>query len=571
MKKLRIGLLAFIIVLASAFTAFADARIQFGDPKTKVGAEFEVTMKINSLTSGKKLGSSSSVTLEYDPQYLEFLEGTNASGGAGTVIVKGQTEVAETWAYSLKFRALSAGSTNISVKDFELYDADSKAIETVKQGSSAIIIEGDAGSSINASLSSLKIHPGTLNPDFSSDITEYTATVGEDCDKIAVSANPADSNAKVLISGNSELQMGENTIECKVTAQDGSTTKVYRIVVAKKEGTVEDPVAEGQVSIDGQEYEVVDSFDENILPEGFTADVISYNGKDVMAGKDDRGLTIVYLVGMDGTGDFYAYDKDGDSWSPYAQINVAERSVTIAPIGNAEIPEGFEDTTLDLNGKKVHGWIWANDPDQKYCMVYGMNADGEKDFYRYDLKEKTIQRYFGDPQIEKKDVVSQEEYDEAVNKYNELLKEYNLRFYILIGLAVICGILIIALIILAIAGRRGSDRPSSGSSYYTAPAAKPAKAKKKSRQDKFLDELEEDEEDVYRKPKVQVIEREEELSAEEQYMRGVEPDHTEESVVMEHLTDTAEKQIRNSIAREVGAKASDSVNAEDDDFTTFDI
>ena len=34
-----------------------------------------------------------------------------------------------------------------------------------------------------------------------------------------------------------------------------------------------------------------------------------------------------------------------------------------------------------------------------FYVVYGMNESGEKSLYRYDIAEKTFQRYFEDPSL----------------------------------------------------------------------------------------------------------------------------------------------------------------------------
>ena len=52
---------------------------------------------------------------------------------------------------------------------------------------------------------------------------------------VTVSAPAKDGAAKVAISGNDDLQDGENTITCTVTAEDGETTKTYTIVVTKSD------------------------------------------------------------------------------------------------------------------------------------------------------------------------------------------------------------------------------------------------------------------------------------------------------------------------------------------------
>ena len=48
------------------------------------------------------------------------------------------------------------------------------------------------------------------------------------------------------------------------------------------------------------------AFDETLLPEGFEASTVMYGGTEVMAGKGiEKDLTLIYLVGADGNGDFY--------------------------------------------------------------------------------------------------------------------------------------------------------------------------------------------------------------------------------------------------------------------------
>ena len=73
-----------------------------------------------------------------------------------------------------------------------------------------------------------------LTPAFSKDVTEYSLTVGSDVDSLEVNADAIDENAKVEITGNDNLLMGENTIEIKVTAEDG-TVRTYKINVTKGE------------------------------------------------------------------------------------------------------------------------------------------------------------------------------------------------------------------------------------------------------------------------------------------------------------------------------------------------
>lgn len=86
----------------------------------------------------------------------------------------------------------------------------------------------------NARLSSLKLSKGKLSPSFKKSTYKYTATVDNSVKSIKVTAKAADDNAKIKIKGADSLDVGENTIKVTVTAENGETTKTYRIVVTRK-------------------------------------------------------------------------------------------------------------------------------------------------------------------------------------------------------------------------------------------------------------------------------------------------------------------------------------------------
>lgn len=140
---------------------------------------------------------------------------------------------------------------------------------------------------------------------------------------------------------------------------------------------------------------------------------------------------------------------------------MSEKNITVLPADEApEVPEGFAETTIQLNGDyKVEGWVWESDTEQRYCVVYGMNENGEKGLYRYDIGEKTIQRYFEDPAV--KSSYSDEEVEAFIQEYNDMNQLYRLRLIIIIALGAVCVILIIMVIVLLRkkAGGNGSEHP----------------------------------------------------------------------------------------------------------------
>lgn len=93
-----------------------------------------------------------------------------------------------------------------------------------------------------ATLSSIKVTPGNLNETFSKNNLSYTMTVEADVDSINVTATPTDDKAKVTVTGNTGLTTGTgNEITIKVVAEDGISTKTYKIKVTKLASEDEDP------------------------------------------------------------------------------------------------------------------------------------------------------------------------------------------------------------------------------------------------------------------------------------------------------------------------------------------
>lgn len=373
-----------VLLPIQTMTAYgASGRIAFSDKTASVGSEISINMKIT-LSGGGALNNAT-VMLSYDASMLEFLSGTGASGGAGAIRISigGDTADAKELVSTLKFKALQAGTTKISVNTEEVYGSDNQAVTIDQKGSSVITLKALANASKEASLSDLKVSPGTLSPEFSKDVFSYSADVDADVTKITVSAPAADSKASVVISGSEDLQPGENQVICKVIAEDGSTVKEYTIAVTRAGG-------------------------------------------------------------------------DGSTAAASIAVETPAKTVTIIPLDeDVKIPEGFTECTIKIDGRDAQGWVWASDTDYKYCIFYGMNENGDKDFYRYDLTEKTMQRYFRDPASETH--VSADKFTALATEHNSLLADYELRMYVIIGLAAVAVILLILVIVLAVKRKHGGD------------------------------------------------------------------------------------------------------------------
>ena len=90
----------------------------------------------------------------------------------------------------------------------------------------------------DAALSSLSVSGGTLDPAFSPAVTSYTTTVPNSTNSVDVSATTSDGNASFTINGSTNatvaLVVGVNTISIVVTAENGTVSSTYTIVVTRE-------------------------------------------------------------------------------------------------------------------------------------------------------------------------------------------------------------------------------------------------------------------------------------------------------------------------------------------------
>ena len=517
---------AMVLMLAVAipFQSFAgNARIAFSDPTAEVGSEFTVNVKFT-CTTGEKIGKTV-VMLSYDTSAMEFIGGEpDVSGGNGAIRVIGSVSGTSESASTIRFKALKAGSSKIEVTDYEGYDADEQLLDITQLGSSAVTINSGsttAAASSDASLSSLKISPGTLSPEFSAEVDSYTASVSLDTEKLTVSAVPASDKATVALSG-TDLQDGENTVTCTVTAEDGTTSHTYTILVDRVEGG--ESMAEA-----GQEETTAAAENVEVLAE-------------LEASRTPLKIGIAALP------------------------------------ADAVVPYGMKETSITIGETKVQGWVPDTQGGQpEYCIFYGVSESGTVAFYRYDLTDKTIQRYFEQSADGNTQTL---ELQDVTDRYNSLVDDYNI-VRIALGAVAAVAVSLRSLLILSRRGRgrREEDPYDAYAQLDEKPEKKEKKAKKESRKNGRKLSREErymmGEEDDYEPEQEPDEEEPEDDELEIQDAQEYIPDPAQEA---DAQLDQVKKQLAASLAEDPEQAEKHEKEAskaetkpEDDDFEVFDL
>ena len=165
----------------------------------------------------------------------------------------------------------------------------------------------------DATLSSLTLSVGELDPAFDSATIMYTATVANTVTETTVTATPTNPNATVVISGFRgspvysdgmvTLGVGTNNIEVEVTAQDGTTVKYYGISVTRPLPLVVRSISPSTVAPGGT-VDVTLDFDpartpltavDEFLPDGFSWVDADY-GRLIYSGLDPTDSQTLFLT-----------------------------------------------------------------------------------------------------------------------------------------------------------------------------------------------------------------------------------------------------------------------------------
>lgn len=117
-----------------------------------------------------------------------------------------------------------------------------KAIKEDEEGN----IADEENTDTDLGLEILKIEGFELSPEFSKDIYSYTVMIPEDDDRTSldITAIANEEDAKVEIVDNENLEYGENIITIMVTDAEGTTTRIYQIIVNKQQSEMTESVGE---------------------------------------------------------------------------------------------------------------------------------------------------------------------------------------------------------------------------------------------------------------------------------------------------------------------------------------
>ena len=484
----KIFLICFFTLLIQKGVYAADFNATVSSATAEQGKTVTITV---TFSSNVNIGAYA-MRLTYDANILEYSSGADGGGG-GTLQFYNDYVNSTSKSYTITFQTKAAGTSALSLDTISV-PCDTEANDmTVKSSGGSVTVSAPVEASSNNNLAALNVafvysdgrtESAALSPAFSADITSYNLSAGEDVARLSLDATAADGKAAVQVSG-TRMDPGSNTTTITVTAENGAVKKYVIYTEKAQPSTTEAPTtAEPEpttepsnntpvtIQIGDRNYTVVDIPEEAVLPEGYEVVQIDHKGIQITALQGlSTNLLLLYLMdGESGTGDFYIYDKEKDSYTLFVSLTVRQHMYTVLDIPeDLTLPYGgkvgseYKLETLDINGKSVKALSYGV---QDLYLVYAMNWNGEYGLYFYDLKEESMLRYVYSALENKKDEVPVVPADTSIseNERKEWEKRIDNRHILIIILAVLSVLFGGALCVLSVRRKRrhtGRKRQSS--------------------------------------------------------------------------------------------------------------
>jgi len=220
-----IGLITIITLILTTVSNAANLSISTSKSSVSPGESFNVTVTLNggagpvNATVSNGSGSGSQFL---DNSSLSF---TCTAGSSGTVTISASGTVGD---YATETDVNVSNSKTVTIVVPEAPKPNNNTSSNNNTSTPKPVEKKSSDSKLKA----LTVEGYQILPEFSADVKEYTLNVPYEVNKLNVSATVNHSKATYSVSGEEELEVGENDVIVTVKAEDGSTTK-YKIKVTR--------------------------------------------------------------------------------------------------------------------------------------------------------------------------------------------------------------------------------------------------------------------------------------------------------------------------------------------------
>lgn len=213
---------------------------------------------------------------------------------------------------------------------------------------------------------------------------------------------------------------------------------------------------DGTFTVLGVTMSISDSYDEDDIPENFTAVTITYNGEEITAFKFDEGeVFLIWLEDESGDGSFFVFDTERDCVVSYIRLTAGSSFLILLLAPESEvISESYEKTLVavsETDGITAYGYaqdettLSSGISTDDYCFLYGISQDGVTGWYLFDNVNQTYIRATTDLSV------GLDAEDAAADTQSDTL---SLEKMLIVCLAALCLLFLVLTILFGIRSRR---------------------------------------------------------------------------------------------------------------------
>ena len=192
-------------------------------------------------------------------------------------------------------------------------------------------------------------------------------------------------SATISSAGGTSLTMTQG--QSRVEIGEGDPSKITE----SSSGSIGEDM---QVEVNGTAYTLTDDFPDADIPSGYSRTQVELDGQQrQMVSNETSGATLGYLLDGEENGDFFLYNTESATFSPYEQLTISDTTsiIILSDTSQVDLPSTYQEANLTLNGKDFP--VWQDTTRDGFYVLYAMNSNGETGYYQYDQAENTYQRF----------------------------------------------------------------------------------------------------------------------------------------------------------------------------------
>ena len=337
-KHLRTLLILSLLFMMtfSIMPVFAASASVKASSSVQIGTTFTVTL---SFSGGDIYIAGVTASVSFDSDKIKYVSCSgdgeaNISGNGGSIVLETTSTSKKSLSIKLKFKALAEGETKISLTKSDIADWDGKTIGTPTSSKNIAITKKEEKPETDP------VKPDPVKPD-------------------PVKPDPVKPDP--------------------ITPSEPVVPEEVKTAIP--------------IDIYGEKQYLWRTLTNVKLPENFTTKTIVYDGEQIQAAVNEANdLTIMYFTDDKGTnGSFYIYNGYNQFYK-FKEIEIGgNHYIPLNSVGDEELPKGYNQSMIELNGESI--LVWSNTDKPDFSYIYALNRETNyKGLYVFENNEKTIQR-----------------------------------------------------------------------------------------------------------------------------------------------------------------------------------